>query len=162
MKGIFVIVIALLVTDARVRIDDKISVTFPESPDKNKLADQVYYMYSTDEIVYNAAYTDLKQLDRDKMETAAQRNKIYDGFIKGALDAATASKLLAKRDFNLKQHQGKEITYTKRFNGRSDVKIVKRILIVGHRLYQFEMWALKGDMDERKLSTFFGSIEIKG
>ena len=160
MKVTFIIVIALLLAETRIKIDDRISVIFPESPDKNKMADQVYYMYSTDEIVYNVAYTDLKQIDREKLESAAQQNRIYDGFIKGALDAATDSKLLAKKNFNVNQHQGREITYTKRFNGNSQVKIVKRILIVDHRLYQFEMWALDGKMDDKKLAAFFTSIQI--
>ncbi len=151
--------LVLLITDASVSIDNKVSIIFPGSPERSEMSDKVYYMYSTDNYVYNAAYTDLK-IDSHKIPSLEQQDKIYTGFIKGALDAATNSKLLSQKDIQIKKYPGREITYIKTFDKSDHVKIVKRIVLLNKRLYQFELWALNGQMDQSKLDKFFNSITI--
>jgi hypothetical protein len=159
MKGMLMIWLVLRMADASVNIDNKVSIIFPGSPERSAMSDKVYYMYSTDKFVYNAAYTDLK-IDLHTTSSSEQQDKIYAGFIKGALDAATNSKLLSQRDIHIKKHPGREITYIKRFDKSDNVKIVKRIILLNKRLYQFELWALNGQMDQSKLDKFFNSIKI--
>lgn len=86
--------------------------------------------------------------------------KFYDRFIQGTLDAATNGKLITKRFFDVSKYQGEEFTYTVSLQGIDNIKIVKRVFLFEKKVYYYEMWALDGNMDQKKLEDFFGSIEI--
>lgn len=149
----------LITTEVRINLDNRTSIVFPDAPDKTELAEHIVFTFSADNLIYNAGLTHLNKMEQP-ISDKAELEKFYDRFIQGALAAATNSKLISKKDFDVSKYWGKEITYTKSFSGIDNIKVVKRIFLVHKTMYHYEMWALDGSMDQKELEKFFGSIEV--
>ena len=85
----------------------------------------------------------------------------YKGVIKGKLDAATNSKLLGEKQINLNNYEGRQIEYTKDFNGISNIFVTGRLILVDKVFYTFEIWDLSGTGQNKLTKKFFKSIGLK-
>jgi hypothetical protein len=85
----------------------------------------------------------------------------YKGVIKSKLEAATNSKLLEEKQINLNHYEGRQVEYTKDFNGASNILVTGRIILVDKVFYTFEIWDLSGKGQNKLIKKFFKSIELK-
>lgn len=143
----------------RVQLDEKASVVFPETPKKKEAGGQVFYTTTTREYVYYAAFADIHP-DVSSADEEVIRTKTYQNYIRGIFSNAEIERLLEEKNFQANRHDGKQITYLKNFGNRTNVKVVCRIVLIGARMYQFEIWGLTGEVEKKAFLKFFDSVEI--
>jgi hypothetical protein len=143
----------------RVNLDEKASIVFPETPKKKEAGGQVFYTATTREYVYYAALADIHP-DVSSANEDVIRTRTYQNYIQGILTNAGIERLLEEKNFQVTRHDGKQITYLKNFGNRTNVKVICRIVLIGARMYQFEVWGLAGEVEKKAFLKFFNSVEI--
>jgi len=151
--------LAVMGGSTRVQLDNRASVAFPEAPKKKEAGGQVFYTAITKQHVYYAALADIHPDVSSANEDVIRKNT-YQNYIQGILANAEIERLVEEKNFQVTRHDGKQITYLKNFGNRTNVKVVCRIVLIGARMYQFEIWGLDGTIEKKALTKFFGSIEI--
>jgi hypothetical protein len=160
MTSKLMILIALTVLSGkRIQLDEHASVVFPEAPKKKEAGGQVFYTAAAGQYVYYAAFADIEP-DLSVPNEQTIQAKAYQAFIQGILANAEIERLVEEKDYQINRHHGKQITYLKNFGNRRNVKVVARIVLIGRRMYQFEVWGLEGDVEKKVLSKFFDSVDI--
>ena len=162
MSGKLIVIflsLAVIGGGTRVQLDTKASVVFPETPKKKEAGGQVFYTAMTKQYVYYAAFADIHPDVSSANEDVIHKNA-YQNYIQGILVNAEIERLLEEKNFQITRHDGKQITYLKNFGSRTNVKVVCRIVLIGARMYQFEVWGLDGTVEKKALSKFFNSVEI--
>src|SRR5688572_18788046 len=105
------------------RIDDK----FPSAPDQQQVGNKTFYMVSESSYVVTVMFADMSH-DANFDIKPDSLSGFYKGVINGTLAAATDSKLLDESTIRVGQFEGKEIKYTKDFNGVDEILVTKWIL----------------------------------
>jgi len=141
-------------------ISDRIDVKFPSAPEQQQVGNKMFYMVSHSSYVVTVMFADMSQ-DANFDIKPDSLSKFYKGVINGTLAAATDSKLLDERTIKVGQFEGKEIKYTKDFNGVDDILVTKWILLVDKAVYTFDVWDLSGKGQKKLAEEFFESIVLK-
>ena len=140
--------------------NDQVSIDFPSIPDIQEVGtNRVYHIQNGDYIVL-ALTTDMNAV-RNFNITEEKLNAFYKQFINGKLDAATNSKFLGEKIIKSENYEGREIEYTKDFNGSKNIKVTGRIILIDKVIYTFEIWDLTGKGQEDLSKKFFKSINVK-
>lgn len=150
----------IAIAGTRVNLDESASIVFPAAPRQKQVAEQAVYTLSTDKYVYYATYADLAHLDTSSASELVIQTNAYQAFIQGIFASAGIDNLIEEKDFQISRHNGKQIMYFKSFGNRSNVKVVSRIVLIGKRMYQFEVWGLNGEVEKKVFTKFFESVEI--
>jgi hypothetical protein len=143
----------------RIQLDERASVVFPETPRKKQAGGQVFYTATTKQYVHYAAFADIDP-DVSSADEQVIQAKAYQTYIQGIFATADIERLVEEKDFQVNRHNGKQIVYLKNFGNRRNVKVVARIVLIGKRMYQFEVWGLEGEVDKKTAMKFFDSVEI--
>ena len=161
MSGKLIIILFSLVVSGgtRVQLDEKASVVFPETPKKKEARGQVFYTTTTRQYVYYAAFADIHP-DVTSLDEEVIRANTYQSYILGIFANAEIGRLLEEKNFQVNRHDGKQIVYLKNFGSRKNVKVVCRIVLIGARMYQFEVWGLDGEVEKKAFLKFFDSVQI--
>jgi len=156
---VIVLSLAVMGSGTRVQLDTRASVVFPEAPKKKEAGGQVFYTAMTKEYVYYAAMADIHP-DVSSANEDIIRKHTYQNYIQGILVNAGIERLQEEKNFQINRHDGKQIIYLKNFGNRTSVKVVCRIVLIGARMYQFEVWGLDGTVEKKALARYFGSIAV--
>ena len=141
-------------------ISDRIDVKFPSDPEKQQVGSKMFYMVIESNYVVTVMFADMSQEPNFDIKPDSL-SRFYKGVINGTLAAATDSKLLDERTIQVGQFEGKEIKYTKDFNGADDILVTKWILLVDKAVYTFDFWNLSGKEQKELEEEFFKSIVVK-
>jgi hypothetical protein len=141
-------------------ISDRIEVKFPSAPEQQQLGNKTFYMVSESSYVVTVMFADMSHEANFDIKPDSL-SRFYKGVINGTLAAATDSKLLEERTIQVGQFEGKEIKYTKDFNGADDILVTKWILLVDKAVYTFDFWNLSGKEKKELEEEFFESIVVK-
>jgi len=162
MSGKLIIILlslAIVSSGTRVQLDQKVSIVFPDAPKKKEAGGQVFYTASTKQYVYYTAFADIHP-DVSSANEDVIRANTYQSYIQGIFANAEIERLLEEKNFQINRHDGKQIVYLKNFGNRTNVKVVCRIVLIGVRMYQFEVWGLEGEVEKKAFMEFFDSVEI--
>jgi hypothetical protein len=147
-------------TWTKTSLSDQVSIDFPTTPDIQEIGNKKIYQIESTEYIVNVLTADMSLVPNFNVEQE-KLNDFYKGVIKGKLDAATNSKLIEERTIILDNYEGREIEYTKDFNGKSSIKVTSRIILVDKVFYAFEIWDLTGKGQGKLTKKFFKSISVK-
>lgn len=141
-------------------LNDKVSIDFPTTPDIQEVGNKKVYQIQNADYIVNVLTADMNlvpnfDIGQEKL------NDFYKGVINGKLDAATNGKLLGEQKITLDNYEGREIEYTKDFNGTRSVKVTGRIILIDKVFYAFEIWDLTGNGQSKLKKKFFKSIDVK-
>lgn len=146
-------------TWTRISLDDHVSIEFPSTPDIQEIGNKSFFQIENTDYIVNVLTADMS-LNPNFDVGHEKLNDFYKGVIKGKLDAATNSKLLDEKQINLNNHDGRQIEYTKDFNGVSNILVTARIILVDKVFYTFEVWDLSGKGQNKLIKKFFKSIRL--
>lgn len=166
--GRFLVLILLILTTrltyaqtwTKTALNDKVTVNFPTPPDIHEIGNKKFYQVQSNDYIVNVLIVDMSVIS-NFLIGQGDIDTLYKGVINGMLDAATNSKLIEEREIVFNTYKGREIEYTKDFNGRSNIKVISRIVLMNSVLYGFEIWDLSGKGQKRLRKKFFKSIHIK-
>jgi hypothetical protein len=147
-------------TWTRISLNDHVSIDFPSTPDIQEIGNKKVYQIEAADYIVNVLTADMS-LNPNFDIKLEKLNDFYKGVIKGKLDAATNSNLLAEKQINLNNYEGRQIEYTKDFNGTSNIMVTGRIILVGRVFYTFEILDLSGTGQNKLIKKFFKSIRLK-
>jgi hypothetical protein len=147
-------------TWTRTQLDNHVSIDFPSIPDVQEIGNKKIYQISESTYIINVLTADMSLNPNFDIKTDGL-SEFYKGVIKGKLDAATNSKLLEEKEIDLNHYEGRQIEYTKDFNGMSNILVTGRIILVDKVFYTFEIWDLSGKGQNKLTKKFFKSIEFK-
>jgi hypothetical protein len=136
-----------------------VTVDFPRQPEIQDVGNFKVFQIVDSGYIVNVAMNDMTQNEKFKVKRD-EIGEFYRGAINGALDAATNSKLLDETKIEIDGIEGREIKYTKDFNGVSDIHVTKRILLVDKVVFIFDVWDLTGKGQEDLIEKFFKSISV--
>lgn len=141
-------------------LNDRVSIDFPTTPDIQEVGNKKVYQIQNTDYIVNVLTADMNlvpnfDIGQEKL------NDFYKGVINGKLDAATNAKLLAEKKIALDSYEGREIEYTKDFNGSNNIKVTGRIILIDKVFYTFEIWDLTGKGQAKLTKKFFKSINVK-
>lgn len=141
-------------------LNDKVSIDFPSTPDIQEVGTRRVYHIQNAEYIVMALTTDMNAV-RNFNITEEKLNDFYKQFINGKLDSATNSKFLGEKKIKAENYEGREIEYTKDFNGSKNIKVTSRIIMIDKIIYTFEIWDLTGKGQGELSKKFFKSINVK-
>ena len=147
-------------TWVKTSLNEQVSIDFPTAPDVQEVGNKKVYQIENADYIVNVLTADMSlvpnfDIGREKL------NDFYKGVINGKLDAATNAKFLGEKKIDLDTYEGREIEYTKDFNGFNDIKVTGRIILINKVFYTFEIWDLTGKGQRRLTKKFFKSISVR-
>lgn len=164
MERVIIIFIGLLISNSAfgqmTKIGNELKVKFPSVPDIQQAGNKSIYTVSDSSYVLNVMFADMS--DNPKFDiTSDKLADFYRGVINGTLDAAIDSKLLSETTVKVAQYEGRQIRYTKDFNGLNDIPVTKWILLINKSVYTFDIWDLSKRGQKTLENQFFGSIVVE-
>jgi hypothetical protein len=147
-------------TWSKTQLDNHVSVDFPSIPEVQEIGNKKIYQISESTYIINVLTADMSSNPNFDIKPVGLSD-FYKGVIKGKLDAATNSKLLGEKQINLNNYEGRQIEYTKDFNGISNILVTGRLILVDKVFYTFEIWDLSGTGQNKLTKKFFKSIGLK-
>jgi hypothetical protein len=86
---------------------------------------------------------------------------LYHRVIDGNVKAAWNGKVVSERKIYLDKYEGLEVSYTRFFDGRSEVPVTSRIIVVDGTLFTFDIFDLQKGGQKSLKEKFIGSILMK-
>lgn len=142
-----------------VSLDEKTTLSFSSKPEVTNSGNKKIYQLVTEEYLMNSVVADLSGNPNFKV-VPNDLGQFYEGIIKGSLNAAKDAKVLSKKNIKTNNFQGREIIYTKDFNGIDDLQVIKQIYLVGKKVIILEFWKLTENDVSTIASKFFNSFKI--
>ncbi|WJJ97870.1 hypothetical protein [Algibacter luteus] len=158
------LIILLLITNfcfsqewSKTELTDFASIEFPISPEKTNSNGSIYYSTSDDIGVYMVT---IKDLGNPKI-TESRLPEFYQGVISGALESVNGE-LLEKKEFQLNEIKGMELSYIANSNPQLPNLRHKRILVVNNNFISYEFWTFKENKQLASINKdkFLNSISI--
>ena len=141
-------------------LDNHVSIDFPSTPDIQDIGKKKIYQIEETDYIINVLTADLGLNPNFDIKQEGL-NDFYKGVIKGKLEAANNSKLLREEQIKLNNYKGRQIEYTKDFNGVNGILVTGRIVLIDKIFYTFEIWDLSGKGQNKLIKKFFKSIKLK-
>jgi hypothetical protein len=142
-----------------ISLNPRVRADFPSQPEIQKAGNVKIFQILDSAYIINVATNDMTQNEKFKVRPE-QIGVFYKGVIKGALDAATNSKLLDEKKIEIDGLEAREIKYTKDFNGMIGMHVTKRILLLDKVIFIFDVWDLTGKGQEALTEKLFKSISV--
>ncbi len=143
----------------RVELASNMAISFPNSPEKTVNGNKEIFNFSSDVLLLNVVRVDMSSNPNFQI-TESNIDEFFQGVINGTLAAATNSTLISTEKVKLLNYQGRDISYTKDFNGLENIAIRKRIFLVKKDVIVMEHWNLSGVDQNTTIKTFFDSFTI--
>ena len=164
MKGtlalIFFTLLSGLSFGQATKIGDHLTVKFPSQPEIQQVGHKTLYIINDSSYVINVMRADMSSNPNFNIRPD-QLSEFYRGVINGTLDAAADSKLLSETTIKVGQYEGREIKYTKDFNGIDDIPVTKRILLAEKEVYTLDFWHISKEGQRKLEKQFFKSIRMQ-
>tara|TARA_R110002073_G_scaffold8207_3_gene45734 strand:+ start:16714 stop:17217 length:504 start_codon:yes stop_codon:yes gene_type:complete len=141
-----------------VSLDKKTTLSFSSKPEVTNSGNKKIYQLITENYLMNTVVADLSGNPNFKI-TSNDLDQFYEGIIKGSLNAAKDAKVLSKKNIKNNNFQGRQIIYTKDFNGIDDLQITKQIYLVGKKVIIIEFWKFTESDVSSIASKFFNSFK---
>jgi hypothetical protein len=143
-----------------INVGNHVTMKFPSDPDIEQSGNKTLYIITDSTYIINVTFADMKNNPNFSI-TSDQLKEFYRGVINGTLDAAADSKLVSETIINFGKYEGREIKYTKDFNGIDDIPVTKRILLVNKSVYIFDIWDLSKKGQKNLEKQIFESITVQ-
>lgn len=142
------------------KVGDRLRIEFPSVPEIQQAGNKTIYLVNDSSYVIIVMFTDMR--DNPNFDiTSHQLADFYRGVINGTLNAATDSKLISETTIKVGQYEGREVRYTKDFNGIDDIPVTKWILLIDKSVYTFDVWDLSKRGQKALEARLFGSIVVE-
>jgi hypothetical protein len=140
-------------------LNNRLRIDFPTTPNIQEIGNKKVYQIESTNYIVNVLTADMSLVPN--FEIGPEKlNDFYKGVIKGKLDASTNAKFLGEKKIALASYEGREIEYTKDFNGLNGIKVTIRIILIDKVFYTFEIWDLTGKGQGKLTKKFFKSIKL--
>ena len=143
----------------KTQLNEQVSVNFPSIPEIQKIGNKKVYQIAGPDYVISVLTIDMNSVPSFDVHSGELDN-FYKGVIEGRMDVAADCKLLHESEIKLGKYEGREIKYTKDFNGVDDMLVTSRIVLVGKGLFTFDFWDLSKKGQKKLIKKLFKSIHL--